>query len=187
MNIRLKTDYQTTDLVSVHKAEAKLGVSDGFDTSNVVSALDGSRKMVERKTDRSILNQTWVLNLDSFPSVIYLPKGILVSVTHVKYYDTDNAQQTLVADTNYRVSGANTDDGRIIAISSWPSVNTERKDPIEIEYISGYGSENGDLTLWAENAILLGLPAMYDGCEAGMAYQNVIDQNRLYFDYSING
>lgn len=179
MKLKLTTDYTTTTLVAQTAAEAKLRISAGYDSANVLTLLDAARQIVENDTNRSILNTVWTMKLDSFPSVIYLPKGVLVSVTSVKYLDTSEAEQTLVVDTDYYVSGAGYDDGRIVPVTSWPSTSTDKKNAVEVIYTTGYGTAAATATSWAEAATLLKLEQLYyAGCDNDEPYKAIINKHR---------
>lgn len=90
---------------------------------------------------RAIATQTWDWQFENFPSCaeIILPFPPLQSVTHVKYYDADNVQQTF-SSANYAVY-ANTYRGylRLAIDAAWPAVY-DRDDAVSIRFVCGYGS-----------------------------------------------
>ena len=187
MRIDLTTDYTTTDLVAQTAAEAQLKISSGYQSANVLTFLDAARQLVERDTDRSILNTTWTMKLDAFPSVIYLPKGVTVSVTSVKYTDTSGSEQTLSEGTDYTES-LGFDTGRIVPVDSWPSdIDTDLKNAVEVIYVAGYGASSSTATSWAETAILAKISDLYEQSTNNKElYDMLVYKNRVFFDYSIN-
>lgn len=181
MNIVLTTDYTTTDLVTLADAKQQLRIASTYDDNNVNTLLDAARQIVESETNRAILNQTWTLYLDYFPDVIYLPKGIIQSVTSVKYIDTGGTQQTLADGTDYTTT-TGIDDGRIVPTNNgWVSdVNTEQNNVVEIIFVAGYGATKTAETSWAEQAILMKLSQLYYNLDSSMGYENLVNLKRHY-------
>jgi uncharacterized phiE125 gp8 family phage protein len=101
---------------------------------------NAARGYIERVTQRGLLPQTWQLSLSELPTVLCLPYAApLSSITHVKYYDADNALQTW-ASSNY-ITPAFHEPATIEALSTatWPSVYC-RSDAWQVEYVVGYAS-----------------------------------------------
>jgi uncharacterized phiE125 gp8 family phage protein len=137
----------TTRLVT---PPAALAVS--LDAARAAARLDGTdmdteleqavrtyTEEAEHITGRAFIAQTWALTLDGFPDEIELPKPPLVSVAHIKYYDTDGVQQTL-ATAAYLIDAASEPGLILPAIGSqWPRTYA-RKNAVEVEYACGYGA-----------------------------------------------
>ena len=109
----------------------------------VNSLIKTARQVAENYTHRAFITQTWDMNFDTFPTVIAVPNPPLVSVTHVKYYDTAGSQQTIAA-ADYIVdapAGPQCLPGRITLApdDSWPSVQV-RTNAIVVRFIAGYGA-----------------------------------------------
>jgi len=100
-----------------------------------------SREWVVSQTRRALVNTTFKITMDVFPSdgIISLPRSPLVSITSVKYYDTSGDQQTFSSD-DYDLDLVSAP-GRIglSPSSSWPSIQSGRIAPIEIIFVAGYG------------------------------------------------
>ncbi|MFH2075423.1 MAG: phage head-tail connector protein, partial [Pseudomonadota bacterium] len=81
-----------------------------------------------------------------------LPFGALQSVTHVKYTDTDGTQTTRSTD-EYNVD-TDSDPGRIQLDYgySWPSASLHPKNPIEVQFVCGYGAHAPQVITGATNA-----------------------------------
>ena len=77
--------------------------------------------------------------MDVFPDVIYLEKSPIVSVTHMKYYNSANVL-TELSTSNYNAD-VNSEPGRIICAygQSWPDVY-RRPSAIQIRFVAGYGN-----------------------------------------------
>lgn len=59
-------------------------------------------KIAEDRTNRQLMEATYTAKLDRFPAAIVINKTPLISVTSIKYIDTDGTEQTLSA-SNYLV------------------------------------------------------------------------------------
>jgi len=179
MRVYIKTDYTTTDLVPLADAKQQLRISSTYDDTNVTRALETARKEVEADINKAILNTVFTMKLDYFPSEIYLPMGRIQSVAAVKYTNSDGVEQTLTSDVDYKVVIGETD-ARIVEVNGWPTdVNEDLNSVIEIEYTAGYGISSNAETKTLEYAILLKLSQLYYNLDMSVAYENIINKNRL--------
>lgn len=131
------------------KSHARISHSDEDDL--LESFIFTARVYTENYLSRSLISQTWDFNYDLFPAnddVIEIPLPPLISVTSVKYYDSDEAQQTW-ADTKYTV-----DTDAVPALiyanmnESYPSTRIFRKS-VTVRAVTGYadsGASPVDLT-----------------------------------------
>jgi len=121
------------------KAHSHIDTSD--DDAQVAAYIAAATQDTESYLWRQLCTATWVLTLDRFPwsDYIDLPRPPLQSVTHVKYYDLSNTQQTL-STGDYDVD-TSTEPGRIYIDRSvgWPSVY-DRRNAVEIRFVAGYGA-----------------------------------------------
>jgi uncharacterized phiE125 gp8 family phage protein len=105
------------------------------------SLITVARDIVEEHVGRRLINQTWNYYLDEWPRKdhIKIPYAPLVSVASIKYTDCDGTEYTLSTDS-YTVD-INSEPGRVILPydGSWPSVTLHPMNPINIEYVAGYG------------------------------------------------
>jgi len=102
---------------------------------------------VEGDCDLALNEMTFDLLIDDFPSIIYIWKTPVSSVTHVKYTDADGVTQT-VTDTNYSTD-LFSKPARIYPVSgySWPGVK-DTANAVQIRIVTGYASPEvipGDL------------------------------------------
>lgn len=120
----------------------KLGIA-ATDTSSDTQIdwmIPSARRVVEQKTNRALITQTWSLYLDKFPDIIYLPLGNVQSVTYIKYIDTTGSVITL-ASANYQIDIINVP-ARLAPsydIGSWPTTRDSTFNSVEIQFIAGYG------------------------------------------------
>lgn len=114
----------------------------------VTSHLDGRDGVL----NRALVAQIWDLKLDAFPYSgcasrwsrdgysISVPLPPLISVTSIKYVDTDNAEQTFNA-SGYHVVGAGGGQPARIQLRdgvSWPSLSSTWPEPVTVRLLAGY-------------------------------------------------
>jgi uncharacterized phiE125 gp8 family phage protein len=100
--------------------------------------LKAARASAEFLTGRAILPQTWERTLDEFPvASIPLGRPPVLSVTSVKYYDTDGVQQT-VDPANYLLD-ERTEPGYVVPVDGyeWPSTQ-DRVNAVVVRFQCGY-------------------------------------------------
>jgi uncharacterized phiE125 gp8 family phage protein len=116
---------------------------DGSDQDTMLSSMiTAARVSIEEHTRRSFVQRSIVQSLAGFPAggCIELVRPPLASVTSVKYYDTDNDQQTIDS-SNYLVDVIR-EPGVVRPIDTydWPSVY-ERSDAVQITFVAGYSAD----------------------------------------------
>lgn len=151
-------------LVTLAEAKAHLRIEHTAEDAYLPALIATAEALVAGRdgwTGRALLTQTWKLTLPGFPSAscLRLPLPPLRSVTHVKYYDSANVQQTL-SSADYSVLTADTP-GRLElnATAGWPGVYT-RPDAAEVQFEAGYGTA-GDVPAPIKHAVLIVLGALY--------------------------
>jgi len=111
--------------------------------------------------NRSIITQTWERYLDCLPGLINLKYGNVQSVTHVKYYDSNNDLQTL--------DGANYDKDLIsnpARISrafnvTYPEIYN-RTNAVVVEFEAGFGDAASDVPEAIKAAMMLTIGHLYE-------------------------
>ena len=133
----LKTGPATT-AISIAEAKAFLRVDSDYDDDDayITSLIGVATNVVEQFTRRRLITQTYNIYYDEFPPYMDLQVGNVASVTHVKYYDTDNTLQTL--DTSEYDVDIRVKPGRIYQAEDGNFPNTyERANSVEVEFIVG--------------------------------------------------
>ena len=159
--------------VAISTADAKthLRVTDSDSDAYIALLVSLARRIYEERACTSLINQTIVLYLDRFPyagdGAIWLPRGPVATVTHVKYYDSGNTLTTLAA-ASYRlniyqdVATLEPAYGYV-----WPSTRENITGAVEIEYAAGYGAAAANITNeMAIHAIKLLLSHFYERRES---------------------
>lgn len=134
----------TLEPVSRAEAKVQVGIAEGVDYHDryLDTLITAARQKVETDTGRALVNQTWDFVIDCFPlglEAIYLPKTPLVSVTHVKYYDTSNVQQTLATSVYKTFTTREPGEIRLKYQQAWPFIYSEGG-VVEVRFVAGYGS-----------------------------------------------
>ena len=126
--------------------------------------IQAAREQVEFITRRALNTQTWKIFIDRWPmsNELTLPFPPLISVTHVKYYETDDTENTF---TDYGVGTG--DPGRIVLDYGyvWPSKTLRPLNPIEIQFVAGYGATSASVPESIRSAILMLVGHLYENRE----------------------
>lgn len=179
-----QTTAPVNNPVSDDLVEQQLRIGDGDDPLIVSNAIKFGTNQVEKDTGRALINQTWTMYLDKFPcnETIYVPKGKIQSITSFQYRNTSGVLTPLVDGTDYRID----DIGgirRIEPIGSWPEVQSDRNNVVQLVWVAGYGADESSIPDWAKQAILLKCQQSYDGTDVMDAYESAIVTEMLFFDY----
>lgn len=157
------------DLISLDEARAHVRRDDNDDDTilglliaTVASRLDGFSGVL----GRALINQTWIERADGFSAgdVFRLDLMPLVSISSVKYYDADNALQTLSPSAYSAHNRTNYSYVRLANDEAWPATY-ERDDAVEITYVAGYGSAAADVPAVIRHAAFLTLGNYYENRE----------------------
>jgi uncharacterized phiE125 gp8 family phage protein len=114
----------------------------------------------EHETGRAVIEQTWRVTLDSFPDAIELARPPLISVDHVKFYDTDGARQTL--DPQDYLLDAESEPGYLVPApgKAWPAT-AARINAVEVQCRCGYGADDSAVPAPVQSFILGRIQAQF--------------------------
>lgn len=168
----------TATPVTLAEVKAHVGAADFTDDDAMLTAfiaaavshLDGWTGIM----GRCLEPQTWRQDFDDFRSCLRLPLFPVISITSVKYTDTDGAEQTISA-ANYVLR--NDDAGayvEFISSHSFPSLNAEAS-AVRIEHLLGYAQVGGASGVPAaiKSAMLLLVGHWYANREAVVVGESV--------------
>ena len=133
----------TSTVISLAEAKTFLRIDSDYDDDDayITSLINVATGVVEEFTRRRLISQTYIIYYDEFPPYIDLQVGEGANVTHIKYYDTNNVQQTLDA-SNYDVD-AKIRPGRIYESENGDFPDTfERPNAVEVKFIVGGSASN---------------------------------------------
>lgn len=158
MGFRVTTAV-ATEVVSLTEAKAHLRVDDSASDDYIAALITAAREFAEHRTERSIGAQSITLTADAFGRRMELQRPPVSAISSVRYYDTDNVQQT-VSSGDYRrddsVSPAVLEFDRGYAL---PGVYP-RIDAVQILYTAGYTDETVPLSL--KQWMLLAIGSMFE-------------------------
>lgn len=145
-----------TEPLVVEEVRNHLRVDDNDEDLLIEGLITAVRENVEAYLRRPLITQTWDLYLDSWPasSRIKLPLPPLQSVTHVKYTDIDDVEETLSSD-DYHVDTVSTPGEIVLRYGeSWPTATLRTSNPIVVRFVCGYGDAS-DVPQSIKQAMLL--------------------------------
>lgn len=113
---------------------------------------------------RAMITQKWAQSFYEHDSRVYLKIVPAKTLTAVKYYDTNNVQQT--ATTSDYMLVANDDWAYVEPVSgkTWPSTYN-RTDAIRLEFEAGYGAAASDVPQQVRHALMMLVAHWYENRE----------------------
>lgn len=177
-----RTAPPQTEPITLGDAKAHMRVQVSVEDTLIEGLIEAAREHVEEVLSRSLITQTWQLNLDDFPGTpwyghpwaeylnywhnpILLPRPPLQSVTEIKYIDVDGSEKVLDPSV-YRVDTAS-EPARVTEEESqyWPTPETVIN-AVTIKYVAGYGDGPDDVPRPIRQAMLLLIAHWYNHREA---------------------
>jgi uncharacterized phiE125 gp8 family phage protein len=136
MNYTLVTP-PTSEPITLEEAKLHLRVDSNVEDTLITALIKSARSKVENDTWRSLITQTWKLNMDTDEVKTFtgVTKSPIQSIAHIKYFDINVIQQTL-STGSYQVDILN--EPARIKIPEIPQIN-DQMNAMEIMFISGYG------------------------------------------------
>jgi uncharacterized phiE125 gp8 family phage protein len=127
----------TSEPVTIAEAKAQLsiGASDDSHDIELASMIAAAREEWERDTSIALITRTLEHRLPQFLSVIQLSVRPVITVSSIKYMDSDGAEQTLSA-AYYYLDG---DQIRFLNTFIQPTIQ-DRSEAVRITYTAGYGA-----------------------------------------------
>jgi len=168
INYELKT-APTSEPITLAQAKNHLKVDVTTDDDLISGLIQSVRKKVESYTGRALIAQTWYGYADKVQGVIELTKCPVISVSSIKYTDTDGNEQTWPS-TEYETDLSSTP-ARIIEADgySYPTVQSGLK-KWKIEFVTGYGQPD-DVPEDIKSAMYLLFGHLYEHRESVLPVQ----------------
>jgi len=132
--------------VSVVNVKTHLRIDSYTDHDSLIeSYIKATTKTLEQRANICVSEQTWKLILEPGEVLenIYFYKSPVKSITSIKYYDSDNSQQTISIDDYTTILSLRPAQ---IIFDSVPSVY-DRSDAMEITFVGGFTAIPDDITL----------------------------------------
>lgn len=174
--------------VTKTEVETQLRLTAGSEDTYLDTLIAAAREDCESFQNRAYITQTWELTLDGWPDFpLKVPMPQLISVTSIKYYDTEDVEVTW-ASSNYFMD-ADSEPGRIgLAYNvTLPTTTLRPINGVKIRYVAGYGAA-ANVPQATKQAILLLIGHYYENREATsekkmeelpMAVSSLLWKNRL--------
>lgn len=168
------TDYPLT----VEEAKEHLRVGDDENDWTIELYLKAATQNAEQFLGRALMDQTWDLFLDEFPTEIAIPLPPTIEVMGVFYRDSDGAEQEL-DEASYDVNDAG--DRTLVALvrsgSSWPTT-LEAANAVRVRFRAGYLDASSpplsNVPFDIKAAILLTLGSLYAHRETVVVGQTAV-------------
>lgn len=143
------------------KAHLRETLMDANNDAYITALIKVARTEAENRLQRTLLETTWLLTLDCFPSVIALSRPPLASVDWVKYLDAAGVLQTL-SPSAYAARTTETP-GQIVRAygASWPTTQAQ-PGAVQVQYKAGYGTTADKVPVPIVQWIKLALTDLYE-------------------------
>lgn len=141
--------------ITLTEAKAHLRVDDSDSDDYITALISAAREDAELFCQRAFVQRRYRLTLDRFPfsrdCPLYLPMSPVVSVDHIKYYDTDSTLVTW-SSSSYLVDTSQVP-ARITPIvdETWPTDVERRIAAVQVQYLAGYSADAASPTDYAAN------------------------------------
>jgi uncharacterized phiE125 gp8 family phage protein len=136
--------------------------------SYIETLITAVRGDVESFLNRALITQTWKYYLNEWPNRDYIeiPKPPLQSITSVTVLTADAVSAVL--DPIYYLVDTVSNRGRMILAEdeSWPTNTLYPMNPIQIEFVCGYGDLAEDVPKRIIQALLIGVADLYENRES---------------------
>tara|TARA_R110001583_G_scaffold29380_3_gene102978 strand:+ start:698 stop:1276 length:579 start_codon:yes stop_codon:yes gene_type:complete len=133
-----------TVLITTADAKAFLKVDISDDDTLIDNLVSAATESAQEYTNRFFIDTTLLQYGTKFSDLTELLKSPVDSITHIKYYDSDNAQQTLSSSVYSLIPAIEPSLISLSVSQSYPSV-ADRTDAIECKYVVGYGTASTDV------------------------------------------
>lgn len=166
--------------VTVNDALWHLRIDGTEDNDYLTTLITTATELIEHETNADLRPHTWDLLLPCFPDKeITIPRFPLQSISSIKYYDGNNALQTL-SSSNYYVMRSHRALSTIYPKDYWPVSYPLRPDAVIVRFVSGYDIPTGSSSSSSGGALNLQIPAMIKQAvllAVGTWYEHREDEN----------
>jgi uncharacterized phiE125 gp8 family phage protein len=170
VNVASSTAIVTT---AVAKAHLKVDISD--DDTLIDNLVAAATQAAEEYTNRYFMQTTITMKGDTWEDIKTLYKSPVESITHIKYYDSDDSLQTL-AGTVY-LADLYSMPARISLMpdQEFPELS-DRKMAVEVKYVVGEGTTTDTISDIVKQAVLLMVGHWY---EHRLTSKMLLDQYKI--------
>ena len=171
-------------------AEAKdfLKVDTSADDALIDSLIKAATQSCQIFTNKYFLDTTVTQYSDNWLDFYRLYKSPVISMTHVKYYDTNDTLQTL-ASSNYILDNISQPARIGISVDGTLPNLADRINAVEVKYTVGYGELSSDVPEGIKSAVLITIGNWYENrqsvitgrtaTELPLSSQYLLDQYKI--------
>lgn len=189
----------TVEPVTSTVAKLHCRIDSAADDDLISILISAARDHVERFTRRTLVNTTYRLRFDYFPTgPIRLPRSPVSAISiggayayalpRVRYYNSAGALTTMVVDTDYELTMLDDNPPQIslLPLGIWPIAQLDKKGAVEVDFVAGYGATAADVPAMLRQAMLMLIAHWYEhrlavdagaGTEVPLAVDTIL---RLY-------
>jgi uncharacterized phiE125 gp8 family phage protein len=175
--------------ITLAEAKAHLRVDIATDDAYITALIIVARQQAEHEAQRSFAPQTLRIRASDFGDGVELKRGPVNAITHVRYQDAANVQQTVSASAYYLDRSGLVPVVRAASGATWPPVYPQN-DVIEVQYTAGTWNTGAGVEAprAAVQYMLLLIGSMYENREAdaALAVQRMPYAERLLDAYRVH-
>jgi len=137
------TTAPATEPVSLTEMKSQVRVDITDEDTILATYIAAARQYCEVYTNRAFITQTITQEWDCFTNPLVLGVSPVVSLTTLKYYDTNESQQTITDNTANIQKDFNSSNPALYEglTNAFPSIGSSIN-PIEAIYVAGYGASS---------------------------------------------
>lgn len=175
--------------VSISEAKDHERIDETAEDTLIDGLIGAATQYVQTASGRQLITATFKYRIDRFPMVIILPRAPVLSVTSIKYNDSNGDVQTLAA-SKY-TTDLNRLPSRIVPAfgDTWP--NTQGHiDDVTVEFVAGYGTNGSDVAAHLRAAVMQLTAHLYTNrgvavekalTSIPMTFHALIDTDRVWY------
>ena len=178
----------TTPLFTTAEAKDFLKVDTAADDTLIDNLIKAATESCQIYTNQYFLNTIVEQYSDKWSEVYTLYKSPVSSITHIKYYDTNNVEQTYNPD-NYILDDVSKPARIGLAVDATLPDLADRINAVHVKYTVGYGTASSDVPDGIKQAVLLTLGNWYENrqtvitgrtaTELPLSSQYLLDQYKI--------
>lgn len=151
----------TNPLFTTAEAKDFLKVDTTADDTLIDNLIKAATQSCEIYTNRYFLDTLVTQHADKWSDINTLYKSPVSSITHIKYYDSNDSLQTLAA-SNYILDNASKPARIGLAVDGELPTLADRINAVEVKYTVGYGTASTDVPDGIKQAVLLTIGNWYE-------------------------
>jgi len=150
-----------TPLFTTAEAKDFLKIDTNADDTLIDNLIKAATESCQIYTNQYFLNTVVEQYSDKWSEIYTLYKSPVSSITHIKYYDTNDTEQTW-SDTNYILDDVSKPARIGLAVDATLPSLSDRINAVHVKYTVGYGTASTDVPDGIKQAVLLTLGNWYE-------------------------